>query len=130
MNVIKTKHSLDFETAHSDFGTHFKIGTCTGLWGSVNGAYFILSVSNDEPGNGHLDDVFEWFEFSCKRDKRNLLILEIMNAPFYMHLISKRGFIPMDTGGSNVIKVFNKQAYDRMVQKGNEIIKAKTLTCI
>lgn len=48
---------------------------------------------NKEPGNGHLTDVFEWFEYSCKQDKKILLVREFFNDEFYKHCIEKRGFV-------------------------------------
>ncbi len=129
-NAIRTEHNLDFEVAQSDLGMNFRVGTCRGLYGITHDTLFILSVVNDEPNNGHLNDVFQWFEYSCASYKKNLMVIEIMNSKFYAHLLAKRGFIPMDAGGSNVIKVFNKRSYDKMVRQGNEIIRAKTLECV
>lgn len=135
MNAITTTHKLDFEACESPyaiFDNHkmFRIGTCEGQWTSTKDCYVIISVLNKTPGNGHLEDVFEWFEFSCKRDNKNLLVVECMNESFYLHLLSKRGFIPLDTKGENVIKVFNKKAYKHLKKNGNEIIKAGTLQCV
>jgi len=135
MNQLTTTHKLDFESgqATNPFGElehRFRIGTCTGQWGVVTDGYFILSVINSEPGNGHLDDVFEWFEHSCKRDNRNLFVLEIFNEKFYLHLLSKRGFKPLDTDGDNVVKIFNQKAYKHLRKNGNEILKKGSLKCI
>ena len=96
---FKSTHNLEFLCAPwwtGDF-IQFKIGTCTGLWTSTPDAYQILAVTNDNSGNGHLQDVFDWFENSCKRDKRCLEILEVWNEKFKEHLISKRGFEPFGT---------------------------------
>lgn len=129
-NDLITTHELDFLSVHHPVhGNLFKIGTCEGVWGSTPDSYFILSVINTEPGNGHLNDVFEWFEFSCKRDNRNLIVLECINSNFYKHLITKRGFQKMDTECSNAIKIFNKRAFKMLNRNGNSIIKAVTLTC-
>lgn len=128
-NACITKHNLDFESCEDYLGLRFRVGTCTGLWGSEKDSYYILAVTNDKPNNGHLDDVFEWFEFSCKRDKKNMLVLQLFNANFYLHLVSKRGFIPLDTDGENVIKVFNKTRYNQLIKKGNSIIDVNTSKC-
>lgn len=92
---FKTTHDLPFEVAtwylSSDF-KRFRIGTCEGLWRSTDDSYDILAVDNGEIGNGHLNDVFEWFEHSCRRDKKVLRVLECMNKRFETHLIEKRGF--------------------------------------
>lgn len=124
-NAIITTHNLSFETApgnYADWYQQFRIGTCEGQWGSVKGAYFILSVFNKTIGNGHLNDVFEWFEFGCKRDNKNLLVLECMNERFYEHLVNKRGFLPLDTGKENVIKVYNRKAHKHLLKHGNELL--------
>lgn len=83
----------------------FRVGTCHGLWRATDTAYEILSINNEEPGNGHLKDVLEWFESSCIRDKKDLLIKEFfLNNSFKMHLINKRGFWPVNI--DDVIKYF------------------------
>lgn len=104
-----TKHNLPFESRpwESMLGVdenfmQFRIGTCEGLWSSTDKTYDILAITNNQPGNGHFDDVLEWFESSCKRDGKSLRILECWNKHFKMHLIRKRGFSP--EGKDNVIK--------------------------
>jgi hypothetical protein len=98
MNAIKTTHNLDFQVAPwardpSGAIQLFKIGTCHGQWYTHGPAFVILSIVNDSPGNGHLDDVFQWFEYACKRDKYALVIDELMNERFKKHCIEKRGFV-------------------------------------
>lgn len=127
---FESTHSLIFEVAESVHGMLFRVGTCNGQWGSTKDSYYILSVINEQPGNGHLDDVLEWFENSCKRDNKNLLVLECFNGKFYLHLIKKHGFIPLDTDGDNVIKVFNKKAYRMLKKKGNDILVPGSLKCV
>lgn len=82
----------------------FQIGTCHGCWKPTETSYDILAVDNDKPGNGHFQDVLEWFENSCKRDKRDLRFLEVMNKRLLTHLITKRGFT---ADGENAIKKFS-----------------------
>jgi len=127
---FQSTHNLDFLNADDIPYNHFKIGTCAGLWGSLPDSYYILSVVNDQPGNGHLTDVFEWFEQSCKRDEKNLLVLEVMSERFFMHLTSKRGFVPLDSNGENVIKVFNYPKYRKLLDEGNAIIQKGSLSCV
>jgi hypothetical protein len=128
MNAIKTTHNLDFEVAPPEFiNSRFRVGTCTGLWGSTDDSYYILAVVNNKKHNGHLQDVFEWFEYSCKRDNRNLIVLEVWNRDFYKHLI-RRGFIPLDKEGKNVIKIFNKKAYKRLLLNENEVLTKELKT--
>ena len=83
----------------------FLIGTCVGQWRSTDQSYEILSIINSTPGNGHVKDVFEWFESSCVRDGKSLRVLEIWNEKFKARLV-RDGFVP--DGGDNLIKVFNK----------------------
>lgn len=101
MNAIKTKHNLDFEAAPwerlgsiDESYIKFRIGTCAGLWRCVDDAYEILAVTNDNPGNGHFDDVLQWFEFAAKRDGKALRVMEVWNKKLKQHLIKKRGFSP------------------------------------
>lgn len=106
---MKTKHKLPFEVAPWDRQPNgpiqlFRVGTCDGQWMSTENAYCLISVINSKPGNGHLEDVFQWFESSCKRDGKALIVMEVMNERFKKHLLTKRGF--SDMGKDNVIKIF------------------------
>jgi hypothetical protein len=107
---FKSSHNLDFEVAplgyriDGDEWQRFRIGTCSGLWRAFQDNYEILSISNSEKGNGHLIDVFEWFENSCKRDGYCLRVLEFFSPRFKTHLLEKRGF--ENCLGNNVIKKF------------------------
>lgn len=115
---MKTQHNLLFEVAEWNLGNElninedwklFRIGTCTGQWRGIGKDFYeILSVINNEPGNGHFEDVLEWFEQSCRRDGRALLIREIFNKKFYEHLIEKRGFKPY--GENDLIKIFKEKS--------------------
>jgi hypothetical protein len=132
--MFQSTNNLDFYSAESPyaiFDNHlmFRVGTCEGQWCSTEDCYVIISVTNSCPGNGHLQDVFEWFENSCKRDNKNLLVVECMNKRFYKHLISKRGFIPLDKDEDNCIKIFNKKAYKELLKNGNEILMKGSLKC-
>lgn len=96
---MKTTHNLEFLAAPFEYDPNlvrFKIGTCHGLYGFNDKEYELIAIMNDEPGNGHLDDVFEYFENSAKRDKRALKVCEIWNEGFFKHLVSKRGFTPIN----------------------------------
>lgn len=115
MNAIVTKHNLDFEAAPwaplpgfppcKNFH-EFRIGTCEGLWQSTDDSYDILAIKNINKGNGHFEDVMQWFENSCRRDKKNLRFLEVMNPHFKKHLLNKRGF--RHDGIDNVKKSWRK----------------------
>lgn len=111
MNAIVTKHRLDFEACDwspipgfppSQNFKRFRIGTCEGLWQATDTSYDILAVTNDVKGNGHFEDVLEWFEYACKRDHKHFRFLEVMNARLLLHLIDKRGFAR--SSGKDVIK--------------------------
>ena len=84
----------------------FRIGTCEGLWTSRPAAYVILSVINDKPGNGHFEDVLQWFYHSCRRDRKDLIIEDFFNMDFKRHMIEKRGFKPHGT--NDAIKLWHE----------------------
>lgn len=108
MTGWKSTHALDFENApfRHDVSCHcFRIGTCEGLWTVKEKSYVIIAVTNRIPGNGHFDDVFEWFERSCRRDGYSLVVAAIVNKRLFRHLIEKRGFV--DIGDDNVEKKFD-----------------------
>lgn len=95
--LFESINKLPFETAPwvvPDF-IRFRVGTCSGLWRCNRDAYEILAIVNEVPGNGHLQDVFDWFEHAGRRDGFDLLVLEIWNDDFARHLVAKRGFILM-----------------------------------
>lgn len=94
-----TEHQLSFEVAPwitREF-MQYRVGTCHGLWTSTEDTYDILAVLNDEPGNGHFNDVMQWFEHSCERDNKNLRFLETWNERLVTHLVNKRGFVREST---------------------------------
>src|SRR5688500_4237623 len=112
-NQLQTTHRLDFEAAPwecmgsmDENFTKFRIGTCEGLWASTDKTYDILAITNNVPGNGHFEDVLQWFEHSCRRDKKALRILEVWNKRLKMHLVRKRGFALYRK--DDVIKYFKK----------------------
>lgn len=84
----------------------FRVGTCEGLWRSTGFSYDILGIMNSKPGNGHFTDVLEWFEYSCRRDFKHLQIMEVWNKRLLVHLISKRGFVPVKDS-EHVIRYFH-----------------------
>ncbi len=108
-NEFVSLHKLDFETAPwitYDF-TRFIVGTCEGLYSYDGNAYQILSVVNSKLNNGHFRDVIEWFENSCKRDKKNFMFFELWNQRLKKYLIDKHGFVIVD-GTNHLIKRFGK----------------------
>lgn len=118
-NECVTTHGLDFKVWEwnpnetplakflgvTDMDTEYQgflIGTCDGLWTSRPDAYVILAVVNEKPGNGHFEDVLEWFYHSCRRDRKHLVIEQLWNPKFRRHLMAKRGFLPL--GDDDLIK--------------------------
>ena len=65
---FRTTHNLQFEVAESPYeiGTlknghkMFRVGTCEGQWGDTGDSYYILSVANNQEGNGYIDDYYGW----------------------------------------------------------------------
>lgn len=102
--LFKSTHNLDFLCAAYDnpleamgikdefTWIRFKVGTCHGLWAANDKSFLILAVENDEKGNGHFNDVLEWFEQSCKRENKTLIFVEVMNTKFKQYLMNKQGF--------------------------------------
>jgi len=95
-----SEHGLRFEVGQwhtkadkNNMWFRFRIGTCEGIWRYTKDSYDILEIHNKLRGNGHVNDVFEWFEMSCKRDKVSFRILEVLNEKFRKHLVEKRGFV-------------------------------------
>lgn len=108
---MTTEHALDFEVAPwvpligmpaAEEYSKFRVGTCEGLWRSTKTSYDILAITNNVPGNGHFNDVLQWFEASCKRDKKDFVIQELWNKDLKEHLLKKRGFKVLK--GDDVIK--------------------------
>ncbi len=112
MNAIfQTKHHLPFEAAAYPLNLDdendwklFRVGTCEGLWCSTDNSYDILAITNNTPGNGHFTDVLQWFEFSCRRDGKDLRILEVWNKGLKRHLVKKQNFSVLE--GDTLIKAF------------------------
>ena len=109
-NAIKTTHDLDFEACpwpRDKSIMLFKIGSCHGQYVFSDMGLEIISIINNTPGNGHLNDVFEWFEYAAKAQGLKLIIREFFNARFKMHCILKRGYSDI-AGMNSVMKDFSK----------------------
>ena len=100
------KYGMTLEEIRKEMATYlvFNVGTVVGRWRQVDKYYDLLFVYNSEPGNGHFDDVLEYFEHACKRDKLDLMFSEVWNKKFGKHLRKKRGF--KDKGGFAYIKSY------------------------
>jgi hypothetical protein len=131
-NTITTTHALDFEVAPWDPNDTFlgrlleldmnsecllfRVGTVDGLWTLRGDTFAILSIVNTDRNNGHLEDVMQWFYFSCYHAEKHLLIEELMNPKFKEHLINKRGFQPWTN--EHLIKFFSDivDEYDELME--------------
>lgn len=121
MSAITTSHNLDFFSTvwdsrfNLDGWALYRIGTCYGQWRETPAAYEILSVVNEEPGNGHLGDVFEWFAYACRRSGKPLRIVCTWNERFGRHLTGQRGFAPDgETGGEpDFIRHYERESSER-----------------
>ena len=111
VNKFTSTHKLEYlQAPPNEHGMiPYMVGTCHGLFYTTKTSYCILVIVNNEPGNGHLTDVIEWFEFACKRNKKNLVVDEIQTRRFYHHLIEKRGFAPSPDNPDSVIKIYFEQ---------------------
>lgn len=107
-NVIRTTHNLDFEACpwpRDPSITAWRVGTCNGVYQFEKGILCLISIHNDQPGNGHLEDAFQWFEDTVKnRGNGVIIIMEFMNERFKTHCIEKRGYVPIP-GTNNAMKV-------------------------
>lgn len=83
-----------FETklkpTYGDF-YQFRVGTCEGLWRSTPTHYEILAVKNRVKHNGHYKLALAYFEKSCRRDNKKLLISKCWN-PRVSWMNWKHGF--------------------------------------
>lgn len=70
---------------------NYRVGTCVGLYRDAGDSYEILSIINNAPGNKHVEATFAHFYISCKRDKRDFVIREVMNPGLSAKLV-KMGF--------------------------------------
>lgn len=88
---FKSTHNLNFLSRPWGLGliispeigmNEFKIGDIHGLYRFDNkNKYLIInSVINDNPGNGHFSDLIEWFEYSSKIHKYDLVFEEIFSV--------------------------------------------------
>ena len=130
INQCVTTHKLDFLVEAAPPGSSFmlyQIGTCHGQWCCTVDAYVIVSIVNEVAGNGHLDDVFEWFNHVAKREGKNLIVVKIMTVRFFKHLVFKRRFVALDQKGKNCIRIHNMEAYKSLLKSGNAILTPGTL---
>jgi len=107
-----TKHKLGFDVRpyHTQIDPSciymdFRVGTCSGLYIHTKISYSIVAIKNDAKGNGHFDDVIQWFERSCRRDGKSLRFLEIENKKLYNVLTKRMGFA--DIRNNNVEKIYS-----------------------
>jgi hypothetical protein len=70
----------------------FICGTVDGIFTVEKERVVMIGIGNMQPGNGHITDVFQWFERACRELKKNFWIVEIINEGFYRHLVEKHCF--------------------------------------
>lgn len=85
----------------------FRLGTIGGTFQVWREAYSLIAVQNYKPGNGHLEDLFEMFDYLCRRDNKDLIVAAVQNERFRQHLLTKRGFVELDNKHRNVIKFYS-----------------------
>lgn len=99
---FKSPHKLKFKTAPHLIGgaptgmEKFIVGTCHGLWVQHNLSVDMWAVINEKPGNGHMDDVIEWFFQIAKAGNVPIRVMDISNKTFYDELVEKWKFLPTD----------------------------------
>lgn len=114
---MQTSNSLSFDVhpynkpfPRGYFWECFEVGTCNGLFFKTPTSINIYSICNKEANNGHLNDVFEWFDYFCKRDNKDFIIMDVFNRNFKKHLIEKREFESFES--DHVIKKYRKEDSD------------------
>jgi len=117
MSNIITTHSLPYEQRHCEpwelnrFPDHsgFRIGTVDGIFRFIaTDAIMVSVVNNSDPGNGHIEDFYEWFEYSAVLNGCDLIIAAVLNKRFLGHLLRKRGFTLLQGPGNTVVKRLKK----------------------
>lgn len=97
--TFKSEHNLEYlqtEDTEIEPGrtmAGWKVGTCHGLVCFTDESIEILAIVNEEPNNGHFNDVLQWFEYAAKDQGKILRVIELFNQRLKWHLINKRGFV-------------------------------------
>lgn len=65
----------------------FRVGTCHGAYRKRDN-WEILAIANDNPGNGCVEVALAYFYKMCKRDKKSLLVHDVMDKRLEAKLIS------------------------------------------
>lgn len=73
----------------------FRVGTVSGIYRDRDNAYEILAISNDAPGNKNVEAAFAHFFASCKRDKRDFIVRQVLNDVFAAKL-ARLGFTALN----------------------------------
>lgn len=81
----------------------FQVGSCSGLYVMGNREIKLIYVSNDKPGSGHMDDVFDWIQHSAQKENYNVRFVGVKLPAFRKHLIDDRGF--MKKGNGELLKI-------------------------
>ena len=94
--MFQSTNSLEYKDRPIElFGEimrEFKIGTVTGVYSHCDEYLRIINIENSSPGNGHFNDVFDWFFNSCITHGRGLMFVAVVNERLGDHLCNQRGF--------------------------------------
>lgn len=97
---FRSTHGLKFKTMpHIIAGAftgaeRFEIGTVHGIWNVSTFSVDVFACINDEPGNGHMDDVFEWFFSIATERGLPVRVTNVSSEDFRQQLIDKWLFVP------------------------------------
>lgn len=70
----------------------FICGTVDGIFTVERDRIVMIGIGNMDPGNGHVVDVFQWFDRAAKELKKDFWVVEIINAGFHRCLVERHGF--------------------------------------
>lgn len=99
---FKSTNNLKFQIADKPHwpGSNsyaFKIGTVEGICRQTPISFDILSVSNSQPGNGHLKDFFEWVFEIAKQGNAALRFFNVREK--FGKVLTEYGFEAGDEPG-------------------------------
>lgn len=114
VNIAKERHPLDIAMAPwsvaaqmGDDIVAFEYGTLHGIFKAEHGTLGLISVENEEKGNGRFKEFMDWYEAIAYELGLRPAVLEIMNKSLYDHLVSKRGYhhyFAPQSAGANLVK--------------------------
>lgn len=121
-NLIKTKHGLDFEVATwyaNPIIKLFRVGTVDGQYYHTQTHLVLLSIVNNQPGNGHFNDALSWFLYVANFMQKSFKVEHVMNDRFAKYL-ERNGY--KKTGDSYVLKPRELSKKVKNLIKSGEIV--------